>query len=351
MAEIMGFGLSHYPGPLVPAEYWPQMLRSNVEKGRIPQEIFDDRSKWPKDMLAEWGSDDGQAAAKVHQSRLHAGYRELRRRLDAFRPDIVLVWGDDQYENFRRDGVPAFCVYIFDEIVCKPFQEGKRGPFKTEQNAWGLPPDTPLVVKGHREAADKLTCALIAAEFDVAYAFEARHEKGLSHAFANTVITLDLDRKGFDYPVIPFHVNCYGSQMLMTAARQPVICPPSPNPGRCFKLGAAVAGFFQDSPWRVALIGSSSWSHASLTRKFNRLYPDLEADRRRLDDLKRDRFSNWKDLTTSEIESAGQHEFLNWVCLAGAMSEIEHRADVVDYVESYVFNSSKCFASFCATHA
>lgn len=349
MAQVMGFGLSHYPGPLVPVEFWPQMLRSNVEKGRIPKAVFDDRSKWPKEMLAEWGSDDGQAAAREHQRRLLAGYREMRKRLDAFGPDIALIWGDDQNENFQRDGVPGFCVYIFDEMVCKPFAGGKRGPFRTDQNHWGLPPDTPLTVKGHREAANKLTCELIAKEFDVAWAYEARHEKGLSHAFANTVVSLDMERRGFSYPVIPFHVNCYGSQIVMTAAGEKVLSPPSPNPGRCFNIGAAIARFFRDSPWRVALIGSSSWSHGSLTRKFDRLYPDLEADRRRLDDLKSGRFSSWKNLTTKEVEDAGQHEFLNWVCLAGAMSELGQTADVVDYVESYVFNSSKCFASFGTT--
>ena len=43
---------------------------------------------------------------------------------------------------------------------------------------------------------------------------------------------------------------------------------------------------------------------------------------------------------------SGQHEFLNWVCLAGAMSELGHKADIVDYVETYVFNSEKCLAIF-----
>ncbi len=37
---------------------------------------------------------------------------------------------------------------------------------------------------------------------------------------------------------------------------------------------------------------------------------------------------------------------LNWVCLAGAMAELGYKAEIVDYVETYVFNSSKCFALF-----
>ena len=34
-------------------------------------------------------------------------FRKIRRELDAFKPDFVLIWGDDQYENFREDCVPA----------------------------------------------------------------------------------------------------------------------------------------------------------------------------------------------------------------------------------------------------
>jgi hypothetical protein len=54
----------------------------------------------------------------------------------------------------------------------------------------------------------------------------------------------------------------------------------------------------------------------------------------------------WRGLTTEQIEDAGQQEFLNWVCLAGAMDGLSRKAEIVDYVESYLFNSNKCFALF-----
>jgi len=37
---------------------------------------------------------------------------------------------------------------------------------------------------------------------------------------------------------------------------------------------------------------------------------------------------------------------LNWICLAGAMAALGQRPQVVDFVESWAFNSSKCFAVF-----
>ena len=49
----------------------------------------------------------------------------------------------------------------------------------------------------------------------MAYAYKPLHEKaGLGHAFANTLLFLDLDRKGFNYPVLPVAVNCYGSNVV-----------------------------------------------------------------------------------------------------------------------------------------
>ena len=37
---------------------------------------------------------------------------------------------------------------------------------------------------------------------------------------------------------------------------------------------------------------------------------------------------------------------LNWIALAGAMTEMGMKVEVIDYVESYIFNSAKCFALF-----
>ena len=65
-------------------------------------------------MRAEWGTDAGAASGEEHEQRLLAGYERMRAELDAFRPDVVLIWGDDQYENYKRDCVPPFCVGIFD---------------------------------------------------------------------------------------------------------------------------------------------------------------------------------------------------------------------------------------------
>ena len=68
-----------------------------------------------------------------------AGCRAARAALDAFNPDFILIFGDDQYENFREGGVPAFGVFALDEIDSRPyFRAGTN-------NAWSEPADTVTV--------------------------------------------------------------------------------------------------------------------------------------------------------------------------------------------------------------
>ena len=102
----------------------------------------------------------------------------------------------------------------------------------------------------------------------------------------------------------------------------------------------------KNSPYRVALIASSSWSHAFLHDKAWRLYPDMESDHALYDALQSGRYSHWRETPLSAVEDSGQQEMLNWFCLAGAMSELNRKPSWSVFIESYLFNSNKCFAIF-----
>src|ERR1700745_3150538 len=97
---------------------------------------------WPEGMRREWGDDEGLAAARRHREALLAWCRKTRKALDDFAPDLVIVWGDDQYENFKEDVIPPFCVLAYDSLSAKPWEE------RPGANAWGEPNAETLVYPG-----------------------------------------------------------------------------------------------------------------------------------------------------------------------------------------------------------
>ena len=352
MGSILGLGVTHYPPLSGRDEDMARILRRVLEDPGLP-ERYRRPEGWPAAMREEYGADAGMAAARRHRAQLLEGFRDARRRLDEFAPDLVLVWGDDQYENFKDDVIPAFCVLAYDAIEHQPFAEAR---WNHATNIWGEARDTTFRYEGHRAAAKSLASALLDQGFDVAYAYRPLHHR-LGHAFMNTLLYLDYDRRGFPYPVVPFSINCYGSKVVSqrgSAASfadtpdEERLDPPSPAPWRCFDLGRAVARVMAASPWRVALIASSSWSHAFLTPKHQLLYPDVDADQALYEKLRAGDYQAWRSLPLDAIEASGQQEMLNWMCLAGAMAELDRKPDMTRFVQTYIFNSSKCFAAFGA---
>ena len=79
--------------------------------------------------------------------------------------------------------------------------------------------------------------------------------------------------------------------------------------------------------------------------------PDTEADQRLYNSFVRGDYASWTAVTGKQIIDAGQHEMLNWFCLAGAMNELGMGLSWSDFVVTDVFNSNKCFAIFDGTSA
>jgi hypothetical protein len=111
-------------------------------------------------------------------------------------------------------------------------------------------------------------------------------------------------------------------------------------------MGQVTARVLKDSPWRVVIMASSSWSHAFLTAKNHWIYPDLESDRVMLEQLRAGDYNAWRDTPLAQMEQAGQQEVLNWMCLVGAMAELKYQANILDWVETWTFNAPKCMAVF-----
>jgi len=347
MGEILGLGVTHYPPLSGPDENMARILEHIRKDPKLP-EPYRQPDGWPAPMRDEYGTDRGLASARRHRESLLAGFRNARRVLDDFGPDFVVIWGDDQYENFKEDIIPPFCVLAYDSLSAKPWEE------RPGANAWGEPNAETFVYPGHPAGAKFIASGMLDAGFDVSYAYRPLHHQ-LGHAFLNTLLFLDYDRKGFSYPVVPFQVNCYGRRVIAQRAgvrglselpSEAELDPPSPAPWRCFDLGAACARVAAESPWKVALIASSSWSHAFLTPKHHLLYPDVDADRALYEALRVGDYKTWRETPLHAIEESGQQEMLNWMCLLGGMAELGRQPTETTFVQTYIFNSNKCFAVF-----
>jgi hypothetical protein len=252
----------------------------------------------------------------------------------------VLIWGDDQYENFKEDVVPPYCISAYESFKFA----------SPPGNVWGET-DKTYELPGHRAAAKMLATRLIEDGFDTAYAYKPLHHP-LGHAFTNAIMYLDYHRKGFGYPIVPFAINCYGRRVLAQRGGLPVfdrvisddeLDPPAPTPRRLFDLGAATVRALAASPYRVALLASSGWSHAFLTAKNHYLWPDTPSDRRMYEALRNCDWQTWRNYTGAAVEDSGQQEILNWACLAGAMSELKRNPKETGFVDTWIFNSSKVF--------
>lgn len=245
-------------------------------------------------------------------------------------------------------------MLAYDDTVVKPF--GILNKLKIP-NAWGLPDDTSYTMHGAPDFAKQLAADVLAAGLDAAYSYELRTGINFPHSFANTQVFLDYENVGrqFSYPMVPIAVNCYGEHVIARRGGMARFAeikagedldPPGPSPYRCFQLGQAIARSVACSDKRVALIASSSWSHAFLNDKDWHLRPDTESDRVLYEAMVAGDYDTWTAVSTRQVVTAGQHEMLNWFCLLGATSELGLELDWSDFVETEIFNSNKVFAVF-----
>lgn len=352
MAEFLALGMTHYPMLAGVDDQMAALLRWTLQDPDIPDSAKDP-ANWPERMQAEWGSDEGRSSAATHRAELRAGLAKVRAALDEFKPDVVLVWGDDQYENFREDIIPPFCILAYDDLRLPAFEVVRDMGIA---NAWWMDKDTELTLYGAPEVAKELTSKLIEQGVDMAYSYRRRERSHFPHAILNTQLFLDYDNAGqeMSYPFVAMTVNCYGSHVIArkgglaryAAIEKEVLDPAGPTPLRCFEVGAATARALAETDLRVALVASSSWSHAFLCDSRWHIDPDHEADQRLYDLMVRGEFEEMNKLTTAEVTESGQQEILNWYAMLGAVDELGLKLEWSTMVTTDVFNSNKPFAIF-----
>jgi hypothetical protein len=128
----------------------------------------------------------------------------------------------------------------------------------------------------------------------------------------------------------------------------------SATPGRALDPESAAPGgsralarILAPSPWRVALVASSSWSHAFLASGTSYFHNAVDADRRYYDAMVAGDYDFWRQTSLQDVEANGHQEMLNWMLMLGAMAELGGRKpQETRWVESWITNANKVFAVF-----
>jgi Catalytic LigB subunit of aromatic ring-opening dioxygenase len=228
-------------------------------------------------------------AKPEQRDRLYAGFAEVRRRLVAARPDLLVMLVNDHLQNFAYDNLPAFCVGL-----AASYDAPSPGGAKLMRLA-------PRKIGGRPDWALALLEAGLAAGIDFAYSYEIESWDELS-------VPLHFLLPGGDVPIVTVYTNC--------------AAPPLPTPRRCREVGAFVGGFIRSRPARerVALVATGGLSHWVGTPETGRINPDF--DQRVLDHVARGDVEPLTRLTHDEIERDGGNggqEIRNWIALLGAL--------------------------------
>jgi hypothetical protein len=221
--------------------------------------------------------------------------------------DVVVVFGDDQHEQFQDDNMPTFAIYHGKSLPVVTHTGRNPAAWKSaEERGWAK---TAPEYEADHVLAGHLIRSLVEAEFDIARCNKLRPEIGVGHAFSFLYRRV---LPGGKLPMVPVMVNTYYP-------------PNQPTPKRCYAFGQAVRRAIEswDGDKRVAVMASGGLSHVVI---------DEEIDAMTIDGLRNKKPEVLWRLPRERLWG-GTSEILNWVALAGAAESMELK--YLEYVTTY----------------
>jgi hypothetical protein len=315
MAQIvLGLGCSHSPILLVEGEQWVHRARDDRRNASLY--TLDGRKLSYDQLVAERGepyvaqADPANFPAQARAAE--AALDRLEARLIEAKPDVVLVIGDDQAELFGFDNMPAFAVYLGEEIVMKEEPLPHARLTWTDKAFWGrYGMDMPHRFPGAPALGRDLVKGLIRLGVDVAVSTSVADpaKRAFGHAYGYVWQRL---MKKVRVPMLPILQNTY-------------FPPNNPTAARCFQIGNAIAQALAASPIdaRVAIVASGGLSHFLCEEAF---------DRQVMDALKRHDVGMLTQIP-QEALCSGSSETRNWITMAGAIGHLRCVDD--EYIPVY----------------
>ncbi len=250
--------------------------------------------------------------------RIENGFAVLRDQLARYRPDALVMIGDDQGDLFAPQAMPAFCVFRGDDIwgstAIRYLHEPEEGSI--------------VRLRGHPRLADDILKGLMKRGFDPMFMTDVkdagRARRGMSHMVTYPAPKL---MPALDVPVVPILINEY--------------YPPLPTGERCWALGRALADILADRPERIALYASGGLSHDPGGPRAG--WIDEPLDRWILERLAHgdDRALAGLFAIDSDTLRGGTGEVRAWIAVAAAMGR---PATVVDYIKAHHAKTGLGFA-------
>ena len=200
MAEIViGIGTSHSPQLSIRAKDWAKLLgdKDKTDPRLDYQALLQE---------AKPGLDRELTEAKFRErdEACLAGIRVLGDALEAAKPDVVVVLGDDQQEQFHDDNMPMFAIYHGKGLPVVKHNNLRPAAWKdAEEKGWA---ETAPEYETASDLADHLIRALTDAEFDITRCNKLRAEIGVGHAFSFLYRRV---LPGSKVPMVPVMVNTY----------------------------------------------------------------------------------------------------------------------------------------------
>jgi len=242
-------------------------------------------------------------APRHEQDGINQGYAELRRRLEATRPDVIVGVANDHLLNFHPGHVPDWCVGTAAQW---------QGPAPWFRD-WINVPD--YQVAGEPDLARHIVRASGRKGFNLDYRDDLLFDDNWS-------VPLHYLTPAHDIPLVPIHMNC--------------VLPPMPPVQRCFEFGQVLAEVVQAWPQhlRVAIMATGGLSHDpggpkyfGVDEAFDRWFLGLlgEGDPQQV----------LRECTLDKMMAAGDGgttELLAWIVALGAVGR--RKADTAFYVPS-----------------
>jgi 3-O-methylgallate 3,4-dioxygenase len=302
MAKIvLGLGTSHSPQLSVRASEWGVLREKDEHDPRLDYRGLIKRAK--PDIQMELTPEKFRQRDEACQRAIET----LGNVLQKAEVDVVIVFGDDQHEQFQDDNMPTFAVYHGKSLPVVTHTGRNPAAWKTaEERGWAM---TAPEYEADHALADHLIRSLVDAEFDIARCKRLRPEIGVGHAFSFLYRRI---LPGGKLPMVPVMVNTYYP-------------PNQPTPRRCYAFGQAVRKAIEswDVDKRVAVMASGGLSHVVI---------DEEVDEMTIDGLRNKKPENLWRLPRERLWG-GTSEILNWIALAGAAEPMDLK--FLEYVTTY----------------